>query len=143
MGISALLKLYVILFYSGFSTGVANEICRVVVVDSSSASPQLPGVTYYGVEATHSGICKFESVNAPGYRIVATAIRDWVVEAPPVIQVRWKVELDDRDARARLEDSERRIRHIVRFPPAYELNSFRLTRKPGHPYHFESVTDNR
>lgn len=60
-------------------------------------------------------MCKFDSVNAPGYRIVATAIREWVLEAPPVIQVRWLVELDDRDARARLEVSERRIRHLVRF----------------------------
>ena len=84
-----------------------------MVVDASSASPQLPGVTYYGIEATHSGMCKFNGPNAPGYRTVSTAIREWVVDAPQVIHVRWKVEEDDRLLRASLENYER-IRSYVR-----------------------------
>ena len=77
------------------------------MVDAASASPQLPGVTYYGIEATHSGMCKFESENAPGYRNVSTAIREWVADSPRVIQVRWEVEEDDRRLRASLENYER------------------------------------
>ncbi|KAK3689796.1 hypothetical protein B0T22DRAFT_179069 [Podospora appendiculata] len=80
---------------------------KVLVVDASSASPQLPGVTYYGIEATHSGMCKFESANAPGYRNVSTAIREWVANSPEVIEVRWDVEEDDRRLRANLENFER------------------------------------
>lgn len=88
-----------------------------MVVDPTSASPQLPGVTYYGIEATHSGMCKFESANAPGFRTLSTAIREWITEAPGVIQVRWLVELDDREVRHKLEFHERRLRQLVsRFP---------------------------
>ncbi|KAB5533630.1 hypothetical protein GE09DRAFT_1251074 [Coniochaeta sp. 2T2.1] len=85
---------------------------KAVVVDPASASPQLPGVTYYGIESTHSGMCKFESNTAPGYRTVSTAIRDWVKEASNVIQVRWLVELDDRQVRQQLEIHERRLRQL-------------------------------
>ena len=80
---------------------------RILVVDSSSAGPQLPGVTYYGIEATHSGMCKFESETAPGYRTVSTALREWVADAPQVIPIRWEVEEDDRRMRANLENMER------------------------------------
>lgn len=84
-------------------------------MDAASASPQLPGVTYYGIEANHSGMCKFESENAPGYRNVSTAIREWVADSPSVIQVRWEVEDDDRRLRANLENYER-IRSYVSRP---------------------------
>ncbi|WYZ34326.1 hypothetical protein EsH8_I_000602 [Colletotrichum jinshuiense] len=80
---------------------------KMLVVDANSASPQLPGVTYYGIEATHSSMCKFESTSAPGYRNVSTAIREWSKEAPPVIRIRWEIELDDRRARAQYEAAER------------------------------------
>ncbi|KAI2471106.1 hypothetical protein F4781DRAFT_142706 [Annulohypoxylon bovei var. microspora] len=80
---------------------------RMLIVDAHSASPQLPGVTYYAIEATHSGMCKFESRNAPGYRTIATAIRDWVVDAPDVIATRWRVEDDEKLARAKHEIEER------------------------------------
>jgi hypothetical protein len=85
---------------------------RVMVVDPGSASPQLPGVTYYGIEATHSGMCKFDSDTAPGFRTVSTAIHDWVKEAPNVIQIRWLVELDDRQVRQQLDIHERRLRQL-------------------------------
>ncbi|OHW99541.1 LipA and NB-ARC domain-containing protein, partial [Colletotrichum incanum] len=80
---------------------------KMIVVDAKSASPQLPGVTYYGIEATHSGMCKFDSISAPGYRNVSTAIRNWAEEAPPVIWTRWEIETDDRRTRAQSEAAER------------------------------------
>jgi hypothetical protein len=76
-------------------------------VDAASASPQLPGVTYYGIEATHSDMCKFDSDQAPGYRTVSTAIREWIADAPNVIPVRWQVEDAQRRVRANLENFER------------------------------------
>ncbi|KAI0517817.1 hypothetical protein F5B22DRAFT_645521 [Xylaria bambusicola] len=80
---------------------------RALVVDANSASPQLPGVTYYAIEATHSGMCKFDSKNAPGYRTISSAIREWVLDAPDVIRTRWRVEEDEKLARAKHEIEER------------------------------------
>ncbi|GAP85160.2 putative and NB-ARC domain-containing protein [Rosellinia necatrix] len=80
---------------------------KTLVVDATSAGPQLPGVTYYAIEATHSGMCKFDSKNAPGYRTIATVIREWVFAAPDVILTRWRVEQDDKLARAKHEIEER------------------------------------
>ncbi|KAI5462346.1 hypothetical protein BGZ63DRAFT_383588 [Mariannaea sp. PMI_226] len=80
---------------------------KVIIVDANSASPPLPGVTYYGIEATHGGMCKFSSPNAPGYRNISTDIRQWVIDAPAMIQVRWEVEEEESRARARREASER------------------------------------
>ncbi|QBZ62364.1 hypothetical protein PoMZ_11244 [Pyricularia oryzae] len=79
---------------------------KVIIVDANSASPQLPGVIYYGIEATHSGMAKFDSDSAPGYRMVSTTLREWVTEAPNVIQVRWGVEDEERQARARNDINE-------------------------------------
>jgi hypothetical protein len=84
----------------------------MLVVDASSASPQLVGVTYYGIEATHSGMCKFASETAPGYRTISTAIRAWIADAPNVIPIRWEVEEDHRRVRANLETFERTRRYV-------------------------------
>ncbi|KAI0474192.1 hypothetical protein F4859DRAFT_514734 [Xylaria cf. heliscus] len=80
---------------------------KMLVVDATSAGPQLPGVTYYAIEATHSGMCKFDGRNAPGYRTIATAVREWVSDAPDVIKTRWRVEEDEKLARAKHEIEER------------------------------------
>lgn len=80
---------------------------KALVVDASSACPQLPGVTYYGIEATHSGMCKFAGPSAPGYMSVSTTLREWVEEASPVIQTRWDIELEERRERARQDANER------------------------------------
>ncbi|KAL8376726.1 hypothetical protein RB595_007715 [Gaeumannomyces hyphopodioides] len=80
--------------HENFKTPIKGH--KILVVDANSAGPQLPGVTYYGIDATHSGMCKYDSVDAPGYRIVSTTLRDWVAEASPFIEMRWKVEEEDR-----------------------------------------------
>ncbi|KAK8050295.1 hypothetical protein PG994_012025 [Apiospora phragmitis] len=80
---------------------------KMLVVDAQSASPQLPGVTYFAIEATHSGMCKFDSRNAPGYRTVAITIKEWAEEAPDVVATRWRVEDEEKFARAQHEITER------------------------------------
>jgi hypothetical protein len=77
------------------------------VVTPSSASPQLSNVTYYGIEATHSKMCKFATATAPGYRTIATAIRDWIGDAGLTISRRWASEEEARARRAFDEISER------------------------------------
>ncbi|KAL7797264.1 Alpha/Beta hydrolase protein [Trichoderma ceciliae] len=90
---------------------------KIMVVDPSSASPQLPGVTYYGVEATHAQLCKFENASSPGFRALSTDIRQWVLEAPDFIAVRWDVEEHDKAARMQYEVQERMSGWMT--PPAY------------------------
>lgn len=71
-------------------TDVANSL--VFVVDQVSASPQLPGVKYYGIEATHSEMCKFESKKAPGYLNVSTTLRRWTNSCDQIIHSRMVVD---------------------------------------------------
>ena len=74
-----------------------------LVVDMSSASPQLPGVTCFGIEATHLDMCRYESRNSPGFRNVSLTINSWVLECPPIIKAKWDVE-----KKARLEELVKR-----------------------------------
>lgn len=78
------------------------------VVDKDSASPLLPGVTYYGIEATHSGMCKFESKNSPGYTNVSTKLLIWARSCTPVIQSRWIAE-----RRARQEAKKNEAKELM------------------------------
>ncbi|OBT50296.1 hypothetical protein VE04_09072 [Pseudogymnoascus sp. 24MN13] len=76
---------------------------KIFVVDQAAASPPLPGVRYYGIEGTHSSMCKFESKNAPGYLNVSTAIKGWANDCTPKIQARWAAE---RKARRQAKENE-------------------------------------
>ncbi|KAK4203608.1 Alpha/Beta hydrolase protein, partial [Triangularia verruculosa] len=80
---------------------------KILVVGAASAGPQLPGVTYYGIEKDHSGMCKFEGENAPGWKNVSTTIRQWVADGVNLIPPRWLLEEKDRQLRASLENFER------------------------------------
>lgn len=82
-------------------------------MDNSSAGPRLFGVTYYGIEATHSDMCKFASVDSPGYLTIASSIREWVADSPNVIPTRWALEEEGRRQRALLENHERARRYRV------------------------------
>ena len=61
-------------------------------MDQTSAAPIMPGPAYAGIEATHSGMCKFESKNSPGYTSVASTIKRYAQEAPMTIAARWQEE---------------------------------------------------
>ncbi|KAG7293860.1 hypothetical protein NEMBOFW57_003920 [Staphylotrichum longicolle] len=100
--------------YQNFKIHMAHENQKT---DVKGSNPQLVGVTYYGIEATHSGMCKFASETAPGYRTVSTAIRTWIADAPNVIPIRWEVEEENRRVRANLENFERTRRYVT---PAIE-----------------------
>lgn len=65
---------------------------RMFIVDQESASPLLPNVTYYGIEATHSGMCKFETKNSPGYTNVSGTLKSWIELSPRVIKGRVEFE---------------------------------------------------
>ena len=58
---------------------------RTFVVDQGSAAPLLPNVLYFGIEANHSDMCKFDSKNSPGYQNVASTLKSWYcnISFPP------------------------------------------------------------
>jgi hypothetical protein len=90
------INLHFLDIYQRFEISMVHEAVKTdlkgtkaFIVEQQSASPQLPGVNYYGIEATHSGMCKFESKSSPGYLNVSTTIKSWIMNAPPVIESRW------------------------------------------------------
>ncbi|EPE05245.1 and nb-arc domain-containing protein [Ophiostoma piceae UAMH 11346] len=85
------------------------KITKALIVSAESASPQLANAFFYGVEATHSDMCKFSSNTAPGYRVLVTALREWIRKAPAVIEDRWDAENRERGEKYR-HDQEARDR---------------------------------
>ncbi|KAF9761978.1 hypothetical protein IL306_003595 [Fusarium sp. DS 682] len=79
---------------------------KIIIVDANSAGPQLPGVTYYGIEASHSSMCKFDSMSSPGFRNIAITIQQWIQKAPSATQERWLAEEDERRSRAMTRANE-------------------------------------
>ncbi|KAG9232848.1 hypothetical protein BJ875DRAFT_65725 [Amylocarpus encephaloides] len=93
--------------YQNFQVCMAHETLetdfkgtRMLIVDNISASPSLPGVKYFGIEATHSGMCKFDTKNSPGWANIAGNIKTWVEESPQVIEARRFKEREDRTRNA-------------------------------------------
>ncbi|KAH6686621.1 hypothetical protein F5X68DRAFT_275963 [Plectosphaerella plurivora] len=80
---------------------------KTMVVEPPDAVDPLPGAVCYGIESTHSDMCRFDSPTAPGYFAVSTGLRDWVLAAPTVIQKRWEFERDQRWRSLCLQVTER------------------------------------
>jgi hypothetical protein len=76
---------------------------KSMVVDQLSASPLLPDCTYFGIENTHSGMCKFDSKNSPGWTNVSVTLKSWIQEAEPAVQRYWS---DEMMARRQKDESE-------------------------------------
>ncbi|PBP15673.1 LipA and NB-ARC domain-containing protein [Diplocarpon rosae] len=83
-------RLRICMVHEGHPTDLKGT--KQLIVDQAAASPQLPDVQYFGIEATHSGMCKFDSKNAPGFTNVSVTIRSWAQECPDFIQTRWEAE---------------------------------------------------
>ncbi|KAI9847286.1 MAG: hypothetical protein M1837_002873 [Sclerophora amabilis] len=76
------------------------------IVDQTSAGPILPGMSYAGIQATHSGMCKFESKNSPGYTALSSTLKRYSQEAPSTISKRWPEEHANRGRARRFEASQ-------------------------------------
>ncbi|KAF3402637.1 hypothetical protein DPV78_004779, partial [Talaromyces pinophilus] len=60
------------------------------IVDEASAAPMLDNTERYGIASDHRVICKFDTNTSQGFRIIASALRRYIEEAPQVIQGRWQ-----------------------------------------------------
>jgi hypothetical protein len=65
---------------------------RGFIVDKDSAAPLLPDVVYFGIEATHSGMCKFATKNSPGYLAVSTTVKSWYVNSVSATIPFWQLQ---------------------------------------------------
>lgn len=109
------INLHFLDIYQRFEIDMVHEAVKTdlkgkksFIVDQSSAGPPLPGVRYYGIEATHSGMCKFADKRAPGYLNVSMAIKGWVADCMPRIQARWAAE-----KKARLMAKQNEARELL------------------------------
>lgn len=58
------------------------------IVDRESAAPILDGTDKCGIAADHRGICKFENIDSPGFKVVIVALKRYCMAAPPRIKER-------------------------------------------------------
>ncbi|KAJ5170921.1 Cytochrome P450 [Penicillium coprophilum] len=58
------------------------------IVDRESAAPILDGTDRCGIAADHRGICKFENVDSPGFKVVIVALKRYCMAAPTRIKER-------------------------------------------------------
>jgi hypothetical protein len=72
-------------FWESLKTNGLNDF----VVPKESAAPDELAEERSGIEADHSGMCKFSSERSPGYNLVEEAIQRYSEQAPAVIASRW------------------------------------------------------
>lgn len=95
---------------------------KAFVVDQESASPLLPNVSYYGIEATHSGMCKFETKNSPGFTNVSAMLKTWVTDSPSLIRSRHEFEVE-----ARKRTRENQMRELMGSIPTANVRPLTLS----------------
>jgi protein SERAC1 len=83
------------------------------VVEQDSAAPFIYTADRAGLPYDHQTICRFASRNAPGYRIVAAALRRYARDAPHIIAQRWK---DEGSLMRSLRITEAREFSLLRYP---------------------------
>ena len=66
------------------------------IVDQTSAGTILPGCQYGGIEATHTGMCKYATKNSPGYAVMSSALKRYARRAEVIARVRWPEEIENR-----------------------------------------------
>ena len=69
------------------------------IVERDSAAPVIAGTDRCGIAANHREMCKFESLDSPGFKVVIAALKRYVRAAPGVVETRVEESarmLDDR-----------------------------------------------
>ena len=59
-------------------------------VEEKSAAPRWDNTERSGISANHTQMCKFGSVDAPGFSVVLATLRRYTLESNDVIATRWK-----------------------------------------------------
>lgn len=56
------------------------------IVDRESAAPILNGTDRSGIAADHRGICQFQNIDSPGFKVVIVALKRYCMAAPARIK---------------------------------------------------------
>lgn len=91
-------------FWEGRDT--LNGSASVCIVGTESAAPAWDVVERSGIDATHSGMVKFNNDHDKGYRVVLAALQKYQQEAPRLISLRWEQEIAARLAERAQEAAE-------------------------------------
>ena len=62
------------------------------VVDKESAAPNLPDVERAGIQADHSGMCKFDDARSPGFDLAVDAIKRYAEASVNSVPLHWEGE---------------------------------------------------
>lgn len=65
---------------------------KQIIINEGGAAPCIRGTECMGIEADHISICKFASITALGFEVVAEALHRYAHDAPKVIEQRWREE---------------------------------------------------
>lgn len=76
------------------------------IVDRESAAPILDGTDRCGIAADHRGICKFEKVDSPGFKVVIVALKRYCMAAPARIKERLMESMNSLSEKRRYEAME-------------------------------------
>ncbi|KAI9041260.1 LipA and NB-ARC domain protein [Aspergillus affinis] len=108
-------RFHIYFFHETLPTDVKGT--REVIVDESSAAPQMEGVERMGIESDHRHMCKFEDDGAPGYEAVAEALLRYSRDAPHTIIDRWSEEEETRRVMKRTKVRELFSQERMDSPP--------------------------
>ncbi|KAI0868247.1 hypothetical protein GGS24DRAFT_223260 [Hypoxylon argillaceum] len=67
---------------------------RIYIVDRASAGMSWNEVDQCGISATHSGMVKFSSSNAPGYKLVLSALEKYIRSASTTVARKWEQDVE-------------------------------------------------
>lgn len=80
-------RFHLYFFWEGFQTSYGS--INGFVVNEDSAAPIWDNTERSCIYATHSEMCKFESTESPGYKVVLAAMLRYAQEAPDMVEKRW------------------------------------------------------
>ena len=64
------------------------KFIKTYIVDEASAAPILDNTERSGIAADHSGMCRFDRKDSPGFRTVVAALKRHCDKAPRVVKTR-------------------------------------------------------
>ena len=80
-------RFHIYFFHEGKPTKLGMK--KVFIVDEMSASPNVQDVERASIQADHSHMCKFDTMESAGFDLVAEALMRYAGAAPDVIKSRW------------------------------------------------------
>ena len=77
------------------------------IVEKESAAPDFDDTERSGLDADHTGMCKFEDCKSQNFRLVIAALDRYCEEAPAMIRERWQNSMQVLNEQRRRETMEK------------------------------------